>query len=67
MPPELQSITSTPLGPTILASRTLSSGPQPAPSCTESRMNSGLCMGQLARTASTTSMAKRMRLSSDPP
>ena len=34
---------------------------------TEKRMKSGLCAGQIARTASTTSSAKRMRLSSVPP
>ena len=67
MPPELQSITSIPLGLTIMASATLWSGPQPESSSTESRRNSGLCAGQCARTLSTTSMAKRMRFSSVPP
>ncbi len=67
MPPELQSITSTPLAFTSFASATLCSGPQPASSSTDRRMNNGLCAGQLARTASVTSMAKRMRLSSEPP
>ena len=67
MPPELQSITSTPLGFRILASATLWSGPQPASSSTERRTNSGLRAGQWARTLSTTSMEKRMRFSSLPP
>ena len=46
MPPELQSITSTPLGFRIFASATLWSGPQPASSSTEKRTNSGLLAGQ---------------------
>ena len=60
-------MTSMPLGPTILARRVLSSGPQPASSSTERRRNNGLSAGQMARTASTISMQKRMRLSSLPP
>ena len=50
MPPELQSITSTPLGFRILARATLWSGPQPASSSTEKRTNSGFEAGQWART-----------------
>ena len=67
MPPELQSMTSTPLSLTMRASATLCSGPQPALSSTDRRRNSGLLAGQCARTASITSMQKRMRLSSEPP
>ena len=67
MPPDEQSITSTPFGFTSLASATLWSGPQPASSCTERRRNSGFEAGQCARTLSTTSIAKRMRFNSLPP
>ena len=67
MPPELQSITSTPSGLTRFASSTLCAGPQPASSSAESRRNKGLPAGQFARTASHTSQAKRMRLASEPP
>ena len=67
MPPDEQSITSTPFGFTSLASATLWSGPQPESSSTERRRNSGCEAGQCARTLSTTSMAKRMRFNSLPP
>ena len=67
MPPDEQSITSTPLALSRRASRTLWSGSQPASSSQERRMNSGFSAGQAARTHSATSTAKRMRLSSEPP
>ena len=67
MPPELQSMTSTPLSLTMRANAELCSGPQPALSSTDSRRNSGFSRGHLARTASTISMQKRMRLRSEPP
>jgi hypothetical protein len=67
MPPEEQSMTSTPLALRILASRALCSGPQPALSSTDSRTKSGLWSGQCMRTASVTSDMKRMRLASEPP
>jgi hypothetical protein len=52
---------------TSRASATLWSGPQPASSSTEKRMNSGFSAGQWARTLSTTSIAKRIRFNSLPP
>ena len=67
MPPEEQSITSTPLGFTSRARATLCAGPQPASSSTERRRKSGFAAGQWARTDSTTSMQKRMRFRSVPP
>ena len=52
-----------------LASWTVSSGVQPpsTQSVAETRMPSGFCSGQTARTASYISMAKRMRFSLEPP
>ncbi len=47
MPPDEQSITSTPFGFTSFASATLWSGPQPASSCTERRRNSGFDGGPM--------------------
>src|SRR2546421_710391 len=49
MPPELQSMTSTPLSLMMRANAELCSGPQPALSSTESRRNSGFSRGHLAR------------------
>ena len=58
MPPELQSITSTPLGFTILASATLWSGPSRNRPRPRSARTAASCAGQCARTLSTTSMAE---------
>jgi hypothetical protein len=67
MPPEEQSITSTPFGFTILASATPLLRPPARIVLDERRRNSGLFAGQCARTHSTTSIAKRMRFDSLPP
>ena len=67
MPPDEQSMTSTPFGFRMVASRALCSGPQPALSSTDSRTNSGLCSGQCIRTASVTSVMNRIRFNSEPP
>ena len=60
IPPEEQSITSTPFALSFFASRALCCGPQPALSSTESRTNSGLWSGQCVRTASVTSVMNRI-------
>ncbi len=52
------------------AKRTVSSAVQPpssSQSVAETRKNSGLSSGQTSRTASTTSRAKRVRFSYEPP
>src|SRR5258707_13423435 len=67
MPPDEQSMTSTPLVFRMVASRALCSGPHPALSSTDSRTNSGLSSGHCVRTASVTSVIKRIRLASEPP
>jgi len=70
MPPEEQSTTSTPRALSARASSIESSIRQTSPptlSTDEMRKKSGLCVGHAARTASTTSSAKRMRAARSPP
>ena len=60
-------MTSTPFVFSTRTSAMFCSGPQPASSSIDKRMNSGLCAGQCSRTHSTISIARRMRFAGDPP
>ena len=67
IPPDEQSMTSTPLAFTNLDRITLLSGSHPASSSTDNLMNKGLLSGQFRRTSSTISVANLILFSSDPP